>query len=328
MNGAGAARWRRPPAVAPHAAKAAAAAAGYARAADSPHTRRGYAGDWRDFLEWCQAAGLPALPAAPETVGAYLAGMARTHALATLRRRLASIARAHRQSGRQFWRGHPAIRDTLRGIAREHGVAPRRAAALTTPEIRKLVAGCGGDAAGLRDRALILLGYAAALRRSELVALDRDHVEFDGEGVRLLVARGKGDAAGRGAAVGVPRGQRRETCPVRALEAWLEASGCRFGPVFRAVDRWGGIERGRRLHPDAVRTILLRRAAAAGLEGTAREPIAPHGLRAGFVTAAYAAGVRDEEIMAHTRHRDLRTMRGYVRRARLMADSPAKRLGL
>jgi integrase len=114
---------------------------------------------------------------------------------------------------------------------------------------------------------------------------------------------------------------------VRALEAWLRASGCGFGPVFRKVDTWGGIGR-EALHPTAVARILRNRAEKAGLTVTGLERLSPHGLRAGFVTEAYRAGARDEEIMAHTRHRDLKTMRDYVRRARLMADSPARLLGL
>lgn len=317
----------KPPAAALHAGKALAAAVAYASGADAPNTRRAYAADWQHFSEWCAQAGAEALPAPPETVAAYLASMARTHALATLRRRLASIARAHRQAGRELWTGHAAIRGTLRGIARAHGRPQRRAAALATPEIRKLVAACGPDAAGLRDRALILLGYAGALRRSELVAVDREHIAFDAAGLRLTIPRAKGDQEAQGETLGIPRGQRPGTCPVRALEAWLQSSDCRFGPVFRRVDRWGGVER-HRLHPSSVRQILLRRAAGAGLEGTALEPISPHGLRVGFVTQAYQAGLRDEEIMGHTRHRDLKTMRRYVRRARLMQDSPATKLGL
>ena len=97
--------------------------------------------------------------------------------------------------------------------------------------------------------------------------------------------------------------------------------------MFRKVDRWGGVEAAR-LHPDAVRQILRRRGAQAGIEGSALEPVTPHGLRAGFVTQAYRRGARDEEIMAHTRHKDLKTMRRYVRRARLMDDSPSRLLGL
>ena len=114
---------------------------------------------------------------------------------------------------------------------------------------------------------------------------------------------------------------------MRALEAWLAASDCQFGPVFRKVDLWGNIEH-RRLHPDAVRQILRRRAAQAGLTVPPGERLSPHGLRAGFVTEATMAGARDEQIMAHTRHADLKTMRGYIRRAQLLAESPAGLLGL
>jgi integrase len=114
---------------------------------------------------------------------------------------------------------------------------------------------------------------------------------------------------------------------VRALDAWLEASHCAYGPVFRKIDVWGVVEQ-RPLHPDAVRQILRKRAAAAGLAVASTERLSPHGLRAGFVTEAYQAGARDEQIMLHTRHRDLKTMRGYVRRAKLVSESPVKLLGL
>ncbi len=304
-----------------------AAALAYAQGADAPETRRAYATDWRDFTAWCAKTGLDPLPAAPETIAAFLAAAAPRLALATLRRRLAAIARAHRQAGREFWPGHPAIRGTLRGIARAHAAPPRQAAALATAELRRLVATCGPDAAGLRDRALLLLGYAAALRRSELVAIDREHLRLEAAGLRLTLPRSKTDPEAAGALLGIPRGRHPATCPVRALEAWLTASACEFGSVFRKVDRWGGIET-RRLHPDAVRQILARRVAAAGLAVPAGETLSPHGLRAGFVTEAYRAGLRDEEIMGHTRHRSLASMRRYVRRARLLDDSPAQKLGL
>jgi integrase len=318
------------PAVAPTAAGLAAlgAAHGFARAALSPATQRAYRADWAHFEVWCAGAGFPALPAAPEAVAAYLADHARLLGRAALRRRLAAIGGRHRMAGHAPPTGQAAVRATLRGLLRQTAAAPpRRAAALGTAELRRLVAACPGDLAGLRDRALLLLGYAAALRRAELVAVEREHLVLEGGGLRLLIPRSKGDPEGEGAWVGLPRGTRRETCPVRALEAWLEASGCRSGPVFRRIDCWGHVARAR-LHPDAVRQILRRRAAAAGLSVPALERLSPHVLRAGFVTEAYKAGARDEEIMAHTRHRDLKTMRGYVRRAKLGPESPARLLGL
>jgi integrase len=257
-------------------------AARYAAESLSAATRRAYRADWADFAAWCRQHGHPALPAAPEAIAAYLAA-------------LAAIGGAHALAGHPWNPGHPAIRHTLRGILRRHGTPARQAAALTTAEIRRLLAGCDRSLTGTRDRALWLLGFAGALRRSELVAIEREHVSFTAEGLRLLLPRSKGDAAGEGATIGIARGRRPETCPVRAHEAWLQMSDCRYGPVFRKVDRWGTIE-SRALTPEAVGHILKRRAEAAGLSIGALERLSAHGLRAGFVTEAYQAAARDEQI--------------------------------
>jgi integrase len=267
------------------------------------------------------------MPATPEVVGAYLAGAGEGYAMPTLRRRVAAIARASGVAGHPLDTKHPAIRETLRGIGRKHGSPARRAAAITTTEVRKLCQACDTGLAGARDRALLLLGFAGALRRSELVALDVEHVTWTRNGLKLLIQRSKTDAEGEGAEIAIPGGQANCTCPVAALETWLELSKISTGPLFRKVNRGGAVER-TRLSADAVRQILLKRAARAGLKGTLAEPVSPHGLRAGFVTTAYRNGVPDEEIMGHTRHRSLTTMRSYVRRAKLSRESPAGKLGL
>jgi integrase len=145
--------------------------------------------------------------------------------------------------------------------------------------------------------------------------------------MKLLLERSKTDKEGEGAEIAIPRGRADDTCPVAALKTWLEQAEITAGPLFRKVNRGGMVETAR-LSTDAVRQILLRRAAAAGLKGTLAEPVSPHGLRAGFVTTAYRNGVPDEEIMGHTRHRSLTTMRGYVRRAKLSNASPAGKVGL
>ena len=146
-------------------------------------------------------------------------------------------------------------------------------------------------------------------------------------GLRLRIRRSKTDKAGQGAGIGLPRGQHAETCPVRAFEAWQAVAKRKAGPLFRPISKGGRIGDAA-LHPDAIRRILARRAGMAGLtlDGFAR--LSPHGLRAGFITEAYAKGARDEDIMRHSRHRDLRTMRGYVQRAGLVDESPAGLLGL
>jgi integrase len=311
----------------PRAALAMAKSKVYQVAADAPATLRAYATDLAHFKAWCEMHGFQPMPAAPETVGAYLAAAGLGYALPTLRRRVAAIARAHRIAKQPLDTRHPAIRETLRGIARSHGEPARRAAALTTPEIRRLVEVCGDDLAGSRDRALLLIGFAGALRRSELVGIDAAHLRSTPAGLRLMIPRSKTDTTSEGAEIGIARGNQADTCPVRALHTWLRAAEITDGPIFRRVTQWGTVGT-QRLHPDAVRQILTRRAAAAGIKGTLLEPVTPHGMRAGFVTTAYRNGVPDEEIMGHTRHRSLTTMRSYVRRAKLGTASPSGKLDL
>ena len=231
---------------------------------------------------------------------------------------------------RTQWAGFPCHRDIqgpLQGVLRTHGRPVQKAAALTLVLLRQLVATCDRSARGRRDRALLLIGFAAALRRSELVALRVEDVAIVAGGLRLHIRRSKTDAAGQGAEIGLPRGQHADTCPVRAFADWQAVAKRRAGPLFRKISTGDGIGEAA-LHPDAVRHILLRRIQLAGIESDGVERLSAHALRVGFITAAYIKGVRDEDIMRHTRHRDLRTMRGYVQRAGLVGESPAGQIDL
>lgn len=317
----------RPNPLSARAAMAMAKSKTYQDAADAPATLRAYASDLKNYEAWCVRHGMGSLPATPEVVGAYLAAAGEGYAMQTLRRRVAAIARASGVAGHPLDTKHPAIRETLRGIGRTHGSRGRRSAALTTTELRKLSRVCELGLAGDRDRALLLTGFAGALRRSELVALDVEHLTWSSPGVKLLLEKSKTDKDGEGAEIMIVVGRHEDTCPVRALRCWLDAAVITTGPVFRKVNKAGRVE-ARRLSEDAVRQILLRRATQAGVKGSLAEPVSPHGLRAGFVTTAYRNGVPDEEIMGHTRHRSLTTMRSYVRRAKLSQTSPAGKLGL
>jgi integrase len=299
----------------------------YQDSADADATLRAYRSDLANFKAWCGKHDLTPMPATPATVGAYLAAAAEGYAMPTLRRRVAAIARACRAAGHPLDTKHPAIRETLRGIGRKHGGPSRRSAALTTSDIKQLSEACGNTLAGKRDRALFLIGFAGALRRSELVGLDVAHVTWTGASLKLLIARSKTDKEGAGAEIAIPRGGVEQTCPVAALRAWLSDARLETGPLFRKVNRGGKVEK-QRLNPDAVRQILLKRTEQAGLKSKWYEPLSPHSMRAGFVTTAYRNGVPDEEIMGHTRHRSLTAMRSYVRRAKLSSSSPAGKVGL
>jgi integrase len=323
-------RQSQPQGVKPKTAAAAIALAksqAYQDAADAPGTLKAYASDVVHFEAWCKAQGFSAAEPDPTIVGAYLAAAGEGYAPSTLRRRVAAIARAFGMAGHPLDTRHPAIRETLRGIGRRHGARARRAAALTTGDIRRICAVCDQSLSGVRDRALILLGFAGAFRRSELVGLNVEHIGWTQQGMTIFIERSKTDNAGEGAEIAIPHGRSEETCAVTALKTWLQASKTLRGPLFRKINKAGRVEV-RRLGADALRSILLMRARQAGLQSKWQEPISPHSLRAGFVTTAYGNGVLDEEIMRHTRHKSLATMRSYVRRSKLSTSSPAGKIGL
>ncbi len=303
------------------------AAQALGRNAAAPATLRAYRADWTHYAAWCAAKGFTPVPAPPATVGAYLASLARTHAPTTIRRRLAALGKMHRFNDLPWNPGHRDIQEPLQGLLRQHGRPVRKAAALTLPMLRQLLATCDRTARGRRDRALLLIGFAGALRRSELVALQVEDVAIVAGGLRLRLLRGKTDQEGQGAEVGLPRGRHAETCPVRAFDDWQAVARRKAGPLFRRISTVGRVGEAA-LHPDAVRRILAYRAGLAGLELDGVERLSAHALRVGFITEAYDKGVRDEDIMRHTRHKDLRTMRGYVQRAGLVDDSPAGMLDL
>jgi integrase len=305
---------------------AVAQAAGYAGQALAENTRRAYASDWKAFAAWCALGGVPALPAAPLVIAGHLASLAGRLGRSGLKRRLAAIADQHRRHGHAWEPGHPAIRATLRGILAAHGQPSRPAAALTSVEVKRLLASCGTDLAGTRDKALLLVGFAGALRRSELVAIDREQLRFTPAGMTIRIPRSKRDQEGEGADLGLPRGLNPLTCPVRAMEQWLRRARIDYGPVFRRVTAAGTLED--RLSPQGVWKILRRRAALANLTVHESERLSPHGLRAGFITEAYLRGALDEQVMHHTRQKSLATTQGYRRRAKITADSPARLLDL
>lgn len=310
------------PATVPDLEAVAARAAGLARQARAANTIRAYEADWRDFAAWCSTRGLEPLPAAPAVVGLYLADSADRLSLATLARRVSSLAARHRQAGLGLDVHHPAMADVLAGLRRERGSAQRHAEALTIPRLKQVLAELGDGLADRRDRALLLVGTAAALRRSELVALDVADLAVLPEGLRISIRHSKTDAEGRGAVLAVGR-TGTATCPAAAYAAWLAASGIAEGAAFRAVDRHGRL--GGRLSGNAVALIVQRRAGAAGLDGAA---YAGHSLRAGFATSAARAGIGEFAIARQTRHASLTVLRRYVREGQLFEDNLAAEIGL
>ena len=294
----------------------------YARANRAPNTYRAYRAAWRSFAAWCEAEGRSALPADSLTVADYLAFAAQAHKPSTLAVHVAAIRAAHKAAGQPDPTADERVAATMRGIRRVHGQPPAQREPLTLDDLRAMLRTCGDDLAGLRDKALLLVGFAAALRRSELVALDVEHIRLNGV-LRITLTRSKTDQEGQGITKTIPRLADAELCPVRALRAWLDAAGIASGPIFRSVNRWGKV--GARLSAYDVARIVKRRAQAAGLDA---RMLAGHSLRAGFATTAALAGLDAVAIAEVTGHRSLNTLQRYIRAAgRVQADAISRVMG-
>ena len=292
----------------------------YAQSALAPSTRRAYEQDWLLFATWCAERRVVAIPAQPASVAAFLAAEAdRGFRPVTIGRRAAAIAAAHRAQDHPNPCDSGAVAAVMSGIRREHGTRPlRKAAPLELDPLARLLEPIDtATLAGQRDRALLLLGFAAALRRSELVALDVEDLELDpARGLKIVIRKSKSDQDQAGAQVAVPYARARDRCAVRALHAWLEAASIHHGPVFRQMRR-GDKLTDQRLTDQSVALIVKRRAQAGGLPPTF---LSGHSLRAGYATAAAAAGIEERKIANVTRHKNLPVLRGYIRAATAFDD--------
>jgi integrase len=295
----------------------------FARRSKAESTLRGYHSDWKDFCGWCESHGVAPLLAAPESVGAYIAERAGRLKVGSIQRRLNAIAEAHKALGLESPTSSGMVRNTMKGIRRTLGSAPAQKAAALTEDIRAMVAATDPGLIGLRDRALVLLGFAGAFRRSELVGLDLADCEFSKDGLTITLRRSKTDQEGAGRKVGVPYGSYPQTCPVRTLSAWIEAAGS-AGPLFRAISRHGQVKAGR-LAGLAVARVVKKLAERAGLDAA---KYAGHSLRAGHATAAAIAGASERSIMNQTGHRSVQMVRRYIRDGSLFRENSARKLGL
>ena len=315
----------------------------YRRAARSERTWRAYESDWADFRGWCEEHGEPPVPPDAQVVCRYIGGLAGTGLRpSTIRRRLAALSVVFQTMHQPAVTKERVVLDTMAGIARSVGVAQRQATPATTREIRRMCQAMPDSPHGVRDRAIILLGFAAALRRSEIAALDVRDLRFVDAGIEVTIRRSKTDQIGAGQVVPVPFGGRVETCPVRSVKAWLallareldpetssmwvpRTDSAFDGPLFRAIRSDGWIS-DRNLDDRSISRIVERAARRAELD--------PHGvwtghsLRAGLATSAARAGVPDRVIMATTRHRSRATLDRYIREGKRWDQVAAASVGL
>lgn len=279
-------------------------------AAKSDSTRRSYAQDVRHFKAFAK------IPASPEVVAEYLAKFAGVLSIATLQHRLIAIHQAHADKGFDSPVKDRLVKRTLQGIRRTFGLAQRRVRALVKDDLLELLVMVNKQKPlkAARDKAILLLGFAGAFRRSELVALTVADITPHAHGIELLIRRSKTDQEGEGRTVFIPLAKSDERCPVVALRRWLELAGIGAGPLFRPVNRHDTVTSDLALTPQSV--ALIVKSAVAGSKGVdAAKLVSGHSLRAGFVTEAATIGLQTSAIMGQTGHKSMEMVMRYVRPA-------------
>ena len=295
----------------------------------APNTRLAYEKGWTCFTVYCTKQGLAdPLSAPPETVARFLvhcatqprSGRGVPLSMGTVFLYCSAIAKRFSDAGRPSPTHHPTVRATLQGLSRLAGKAPRRVKALREGHVKEMIARCSDSTIGFRDAAVLALGFAAALRRSELCTLCVDDVAIipaaasHPRRMLLTIRRSKTDQNGRGQTIAVPEG--RTVKPIDRVQAWLSISGITAGPLFRTMKR-GGTVRERPLHHTDIPRLVKNYGALIGLDP---KELSGHSLRAGFVTSAAAHHARLDKIMAVTRHTDPATVMTYIRDADAFSD--------
>ncbi len=323
-----------------HLAPLAETARTYARSAKAENTQHAYAADWRHYTAWCMRRGVAPLPPNPQAIGLYIADLAVGSGRAgrnpaTIARRLSGLAWMFRQRGAPLDRADPHIKEVLAGIRRQHGRPPQQKEALTAEDVLAMAETLGrADLRALRDRAILLLGFAGGLRRSELVGLDlgRDHTQ-EGRGWIEMLEAGvvlhiKGKTGWREVEVG--KGSADLSCPVVALATWIRLGRVDHGPVFRRVSRDGKRALLERLTDRHVARLVQATAMAAGVrgdlpEGERKTLFAGHSLRAGLATSAE---VEERYVQKQLGHASAEMTRRYQRRRDRFRVNLTKAAGL
>ena len=296
----------------------------YAEASKSCNTRKAYTNDWKQFRIWCEANEITTLPAQPNAVAMYITILTDTHKISSISRKLAAIGEAHRTAGFVSPTEDKDVQMIWKGIRRSKGIAKTEKKPILSDDLRIALENLPHNLHSVRDRALLLLGFVGAFRRSELVALNRTDLAFTKEGIVVHLKRSKTNQEGAGEEKAIPYSSTPSLCSVRALLAWIEATPDITEPLFVSIGK------GEKVHPDrlsdkAVALIVKQRLGSLGKE---IGDYSGHSLRAGFVTQAALNGASDRQIMAQTKHRSRAMIDRYVRVATVWQDNAATSLGL
>lgn len=302
----------------------------FAKESISPATKRAYESDWANFHRFCEDYGKQSCPADPETVCLYLTHMSSVARISTITRRATSITAIHRAAGYDSPVKTDQVGRVLKGIKRKIGKPPVQPKAISWDDLNKLIEKCDSLMLGIRDAAILSLGWASALRRSELIALNIGDLEFLDQGIIINVTRSKTDQEGKGCKIGIPVSHGNAgVCPVISTKRWIERRSkselqmeaakplfTKIGPNGRSKWWWPSTER---LSARMVSSVVKLYAKYAGLNPA---EYSSHSLRRGLATEAGALGVPERVISRHTRHRSVETLRTYIESGTIWTENP------
>ena len=274
------------------------------------NTLRAYQSDFKDFSAFCSKNGLSSIPTEPKIIALYITHLSKTSKFSTLKRRIASISVIHKLKGHYLDTKHPIIMENLHGIKRTLGSRQKAKKPILINELKLIIKVI--DEQKIRDKALILIGFAGGFRRSELVNIQYEDIEFVTEGVKILIKRSKTDQSGEGSIKAIPYFDNQEFCPVIALKNYINKKFYKIseGKIFDISDK-------------SVALIIKRYAEKAGLDSS---KYAGHSLRSGFATTAAEFGAEERNIMAMTGHKTTQMVRRYIQEANLFKNNALNKI--
>ena len=274
------------------------------------NTLRAYQSDFRDFSAFCSRNGFSSIPTQPKIVALYITNLSKSSKFSTLKRRIASISVIHKLKGHYLDTKHPIIMENLHGIKRTLGTRQKAKKPILINDLKLIIEAI--DEKKLRDKALILIGFAGGFRRSELVNIDIDDIEFVNEGVKILIKRSKTDQSGEGSIKAIPYFDNQKFCPVIALKSYMDSKFDKKngGRIFEISDK-------------SVALIIKKYAEKAGLDSS---KYSGHSLRSGFATTAAEFGAEERNIMAMTGHKTTQMVRRYIQEANLFKNNALNKI--
>ncbi len=290
------------------------------------NTLRAYKSDFKDFGAFCAKHGLNSLPTEPKIVSLYLTHLSKNSKISTLRRRLVSINMVHKLKGHYLDTKHPIIVENLMGIRRAIGSIQKGKKPILINHLKLIINIINeqktGEIKKLRDKSLILIGFGGGFRRTELISIDHEDLEFAPEGLKITIKRSKTDQYGEGMIKGLPYFNNETYCPIMNLKKWLKISKIKSGPIFRRFSK-GSLLTDKRLTDQSVVLLIKQYLNLAGIEN---KNFAGHSLRSGFATVAAEFGADERSIMAMTGHKTTEMVRRYIRETNIFKNNALNKI--